>query len=108
MIGNLVKSQTITTFESLITTQLTSTEKIDKTTYSNLVLRFYKHFISSQDGNGCGFYPSCSQFAIQKIKNEGLFLGIFGAFDCISRCNGHNHFFYLPYKDTDKIQDLPK
>jgi hypothetical protein len=33
MMGNLVKSQTIITFESLITSQLTSTEKIAKTSY---------------------------------------------------------------------------
>lgn len=47
---------------------------------------FYKKHISSQDRNSCTFSPSCSEYALQSIKKEGLILGMMSGFDRISRC----------------------
>jgi putative component of membrane protein insertase Oxa1/YidC/SpoIIIJ protein YidD len=73
--------------------------------FSNLFL-FYKQYISSQDRNACTFTPSCSEYALQSIKKEGLILGMMSGFDRISRCNNlsrekydiepHTHLLYDP------------
>lgn len=55
--------------------------------FSGLFL-FYKTFFSSQDGVSCTFNPSCSSYALQSIKKKGLFMGVLGAFDRLTRCNG--------------------
>ncbi len=49
---------------------------------------FYKSFVSSQDGNSCSFTPSCSEYAVQAIQKKGLIIGMFAAFDRLTRCNG--------------------
>lgn len=66
----------------------------------------YKSFISSQDGITCVFYPSCSQYAIDSFKKNGILLGAFDAFDRLCRCNmfspelytihPEHHLFYDP------------
>jgi uncharacterized protein len=48
----------------------------------------YKNFVSSQDDRGCTFYPSCSTYAFQTIKKNGVFEGILDAIDRLTRCNG--------------------
>lgn len=55
--------------------------------FSGLFL-FYKKFFSSQDGNSCTFTPSCSEYGIQAIKKQGLFIGIPNTIDRLTRCNG--------------------
>lgn len=52
------------------------------------LLRFYKNFISSQDGNSCTFSPSCSEYALMAVKQVGLIEGGAATFDRITRCNG--------------------
>src|SRR4030043_817449 len=49
---------------------------------------FYKNFISSQDATSCTFTPSCSEYAIMAIKNQGVIIGTINFFDRFSRCNG--------------------
>ncbi|MEL6133433.1 MAG: membrane protein insertion efficiency factor YidD [Bacteroidota bacterium] len=48
---------------------------------------FYKAFISSQDGNRCSFYPSCSVYSLQAVKKRGLIFGGLATFDRLMRCN---------------------
>lgn len=48
---------------------------------------FYKSFVSSQDASSCSFTPSCSVYAVQAIKTQGLLLGLINFFDRFSRCN---------------------
>lgn len=48
---------------------------------------FYKAFISSQDGNRCSFYPSCSVYSLQVVKKRGLVIGGLATFDRLMRCN---------------------
>ena len=51
------------------------------------LFHFYKHFLSSQDGQRCRFSPSCSEFAFISIKKHGIAIGMIDFFDRFSRCN---------------------
>ena len=55
--------------------------------YFSSAFLFYKNFLSSQDGGKCSFTPSCSVYAIEAIKKEGIVVGIINFFDRFSRCN---------------------
>ena len=48
---------------------------------------FYKSFISSQDAQSCSFTPSCSVYALEAVKKQGVFKGMMNGFDRLSRCN---------------------
>ena len=62
------------------------------------IFRFYKKYISSQDHASCSFIPSCSEYAMISIREQGIFIGSINALDRISRCNGRNsrHYFTDP------------
>lgn len=47
----------------------------------------YKKFISPQDYQRCSFKPSCSEYGILSIYKKGIFAGILGTFDRITRCH---------------------
>jgi hypothetical protein len=47
----------------------------------------YKEVFSSQDVDACVFTPSCSVYAIESIKLEGVIPGFFSAIDRLTRCN---------------------
>jgi len=66
---------------------------------------FYKSFISSQDGNHCVFYPSCSVYTIQSIKKNGLLIGIADGMDRLSRCNLLSPGNYAKYGTTNLLLD---
>ena len=46
----------------------------------------YQEMLSSQDGNSCGFRPSCSHYAATSVKEYNV-LGIFMSADRLLRCN---------------------
>lgn len=79
--------------------------RLEEVVFSKIFL-FYKKYISSQDRNSCTFSPSCSEYALQSIKEEGLLLGMMSGFDRISRCHNlsreryriqpHTHLLYDP------------
>ncbi|WP_085518392.1 membrane protein insertion efficiency factor YidD [Marivirga sericea] len=54
--------------------------------FSGLFL-FYKSFISSQDAQSCSFIPSCSVYALEAVKKQGVLKGMMNGFDRLSRCN---------------------
>jgi len=54
--------------------------------FSGLFL-FYKSFISSQDAQSCSFTPSCSVYALEAVKKQGIIKGMMNGFDRLSRCN---------------------
>jgi len=66
---------------------------------------FYKEFFSSQDGNHCVFYPSCSIYTIEAIKKQGLAIGIINGVDRLSRCNRLSPENYKIYKNTNLFYD---
>lgn len=66
---------------------------------------FYKNFFSSQDANHCVFYPSCSIYAIEAIKKQGIILGLMNGIDRLSRCNRLSPENYSFYKNTHLFYD---
>jgi putative membrane protein insertion efficiency factor len=54
--------------------------------FSGLFL-FYKSFVSSQDAQNCSFTPSCSVYALEAVKKQGVFKGMLNGFDRLSRCH---------------------
>ncbi len=73
--------------------------------FSGLFLS-YKYLISSQDGNHCNFYPTCSEYGIMSVKKHFFVIGIFDTFDRLTRCNG-NHDDYDYDEEKDCCIDLP-
>lgn len=47
----------------------------------------YKELLSSQDLDACVFTPSCSVYAIETIKKNGILIGYLDAVDRVTRCN---------------------
>lgn len=50
-------------------------------------IRFYQKRISPIGGNRCGFWPSCSAYGYEAIKERGPILGIIMIGDRQIRCN---------------------
>jgi putative membrane protein insertion efficiency factor len=55
-----------------------------------LLIRFYQHFISPILGQHCRFYPTCSQYTLDAIREWGFFRGCWLGFKRILRCNPMN------------------
>lgn len=54
------------------------------------LVRFYQLFISPLLGPRCRFYPSCSHYTIEALKQHGLFCGSWLAIKRILRCHPAN------------------
>ena len=50
-------------------------------------IKFYQETISPIGGNRCGFWPSCSAYGYEAIKEQGPILGIIMIGDRQIRCN---------------------
>jgi len=73
--------------------------------FINNLFVFYKRNISPFDFQSCGFYPSCSVYAIESVEKKGILLGIIATFDRLSRCNGISPEKYEHYKNTKYLYD---
>ncbi len=51
------------------------------------LFHIYQHYISPQDASSCSFEPSCSAYASDAIKEQGIVVGLLNFFDRFSRCN---------------------
>lgn len=47
----------------------------------------YKNYFSSQDGNQCSFYPSCSDYSLKIMRKDGFIKGGIKTLDRLTRCN---------------------
>ncbi len=72
---------------------------------STMLFVFYKEFFSSQDGNHCVFYPSCSAYTINAVKKQGIVVGLMNGVDRLSRCNRLSPENYKMYKNTNLFYD---
>ncbi|GKT12767.1 MAG: hypothetical protein ISEC1_P1747 [Thiomicrorhabdus sp.] len=54
------------------------------------VVRFYQLFISPLIGPRCRFYPTCSHYTIDALKQHGFFCGSWLAIKRILRCHPAN------------------
>ena len=52
-----------------------------------LNIKFYKYFISPLIGQNCRFLPSCSEYFIESLKLNGIFLGSFLGIKRVFRCH---------------------
>lgn len=59
------------------------------------LINFYKFCISPLIPSQCRFLPTCSNYAIQAIKEHGVIKGSLLAFKRILRCNPKSKFFGL-------------
>jgi putative membrane protein insertion efficiency factor len=57
------------------------------------------HGILKRRYQGCRFYPSCSEYALEAIEKKGVIRGTFLGVKRIIRCNPWNHGGYDPLKD---------
>lgn len=55
-----------------------------------LIMRFYQLFISPLLGPRCRFYPTCSSYSIEAIREHGPICGSWLAFKRIIRCHPAN------------------
>ena len=61
-----------------------------------LLIKFYRKFISPLKKPCCRFTPSCSQYAIDAVREWGVFFGISLAIWRILRCNPFSAGGYDP------------
>jgi len=50
-------------------------------------IEFYRSIISPTQGARCGFYPSCSTFALHAVQHYGAVQGGMMTADRLTRCN---------------------
>ena len=60
------------------------------------LIRFYQIFISPILGQHCRFYPSCSQYTLEAIKEWGFIKGTYLGIKRLSRCHPLNPGGYDP------------
>jgi len=62
-----------------------------------LPIAAFQRFSYNSNGQNCQFYPSCSNYGVQAIKDYGLLRGGFMASDRIVRCNPTSLKNHLKY-----------
>lgn len=77
-------------------------DKVQKESPLGSMLFFYKNYISSQDASDCSFSPTCSEYAAEVIKKEGLVKGLLNFSDRFQRCHGKDSKQY-PYLEEDHL-----
>lgn len=70
--------------------------------------KFYKKFITDQDMTNCPFTPSCSEYMLQAITQNGI-PGFFQGLERLSRCTNfeHKRGFYEEDENHKHIDPLP-
>ena len=67
-----------------------------------LSIKFYKLFLSPLLGNNCRFYPTCSNYALEALREHNLFQAIKLIVIRVLRCNpwGGSGIDLLPGKNA--------
>ena len=71
-----------------------------------LIIKFYKFFISPLFAPSCRYLPSCSDYFIDCLKLNGIFMGCFLGIKRIFRC--HPIKFLGGSSGVDPAPDLKK
>ena len=71
-----------------------------------LIIKFYKFFISPLFAPSCRYLPSCSDYFIDCLKLNGIFMGCFLGIKRILRC--HPIKFLGGSSGVDPAPDLKK
>ena len=69
-------------------------------------IKIYQFLISPLIGSNCRYLPTCSEYAIQALKEHGFFKGIFFSINRIRKCHpfGGNGFDPIPQKKQGDIK----
>ncbi|HSG59701.1 MAG TPA: membrane protein insertion efficiency factor YidD [Woeseiaceae bacterium] len=65
----------------------------------------YRHTISPFLGNNCRFQPTCSEYAMQALREHGAFRGTWLTVKRIARCHPWGGSGYDPVPDKDAEDD---
>jgi uncharacterized protein len=65
-------------------------------TLAILPIRVYQRLISPMVGPHCKYYPSCSEYAAQSIRDYGILRGLILAGWRVLRCNPWSHGGFDP------------
>ncbi len=68
------------------------------------LIKIYKFLISPLLGNSCRYFPTCSDYSIEALKNFGFFKGIFLSFKRILSCHPWGNGGYDPVKKEMKAK----
>ena len=71
-----------------------------------LPIAAFQRFSYNSDGLNCQFYPSCSNYGAQAIKDYGILRGSFMAADRIVRCNPSSLEHHLKHGGEFRPTDL--
>jgi putative component of membrane protein insertase Oxa1/YidC/SpoIIIJ protein YidD len=72
-------------------------------------MNLYWFFISDQDGDNCPFYPSCSHFFIESVKQTDLIRGSLMFADRFTRdMNIFNRRIKYPFIRNNRLYDPPE
>jgi putative membrane protein insertion efficiency factor len=61
-----------------------------------VLLRGYQRWISPAFGQRCRYYPSCSEYAVQAVRDFGILRGLVLAGWRLLRCNPLSHGGFDP------------
>ncbi len=61
-----------------------------------LLIRVYQLIISPMLGSNCRFIPTCSEYAMESLKEYGLIKGIFLSIKRIGKCHPWGSHGYDP------------
>ena len=61
-----------------------------------LFIRVYQLIISPMLGSNCRFIPTCSEYAMESLKEHGLIKGIFLSIKRIGKCHPWGSHGYDP------------
>lgn len=63
------------------------------------LLQLYQRWISPVFGPHCRYYPSCSEYAVQAVRQFGILRGLVLAAWRLLRCNPFSHGGYDPVEE---------
>jgi putative membrane protein insertion efficiency factor len=68
-------------------------------------VRLYQRFISPALPRRCKYYPTCSAYAVDAIRELGVFRGLIVAGWRLLRCNPFSHGGYDPVENRTLFRD---
>ncbi|HEY2161893.1 MAG TPA: membrane protein insertion efficiency factor YidD [Solirubrobacteraceae bacterium] len=72
-----------------------------------LPIRLYQRVISPLVGPHCKYYPSCSEYAAQSIRDYGILRGLILAGWRVLRCNPWSHGGFDPVESQRLFRPRP-
>ena len=68
------------------------------------IISLYQKYISPYKGTKCPYFPSCSNYGIEAIKEPGAIKGFFMAFWRVLRCNPFSKGGFDPVPENRKMK----